>query len=360
MRAFNGAIQGAKLRNVSLLPVTEVSPSKPRIVIVFTGGTIASTLDREFGGVVPSLSGGEILDLIPGLHERADVVVHEYGQYPGPHITPVHMLEISRIVQGYADDPSVDGIVVTHGTDTLEETAFFLDCTVATEKTVVVIGAMRNSSEPDWDGPRNLRDAIIIAAHSTVRGNGVVIALGGMINAASEVSKTDTEDLTTFASFDFGPLGKISNDHLVMHRGPLHRATYSVETLPRFVPLLKCFAGIDETLFNASRQLGCEGIVVEAFGVGNVTPRIADAMMSAVQDGLPVVLVSRCPVGRIAHTYAYAGAGMHLHKAGVIFADYLNGQKARIKLMCALGAGLSLDGIRRTFEWVDAMEGASS
>lgn len=329
---------------------------RPRVVIIFTGGTIASKLDKEWGGVVPSMSGGEILAQIPGIHDVADILIHEYGTLPGPHITPARMLEISRIVQGYADDTSIDGIVITHGTDTLEETAYFLDCTVDTAKPVIVIGAMRNSSEPDWDGPRNVRDAVTVAANPGVSGLGVMVCLGGMLTAASEASKTDTEDLNTFTSFDFGPLGRVTNGHLLIHRRPLHREVFKVGELPSSVPLLKSYAGMDGMLVRACREQGAQGLVVEAFGVGNVTPPVYYELSEAVAAGLPVVLVSRCPVGRIEHTYAYEGAGRHLHEAGVIFADYLNGQKARIKLMCALGAGLTVDGIRVAFEWADAAE----
>lgn len=327
---------------------------RPHVVIIFTGGTIASTLDREWGGVVPSMSGGEILARIPGVRSIADITVHEYGTLPGPHMSPDRMLELATIIRRYADDPSVTGVVVTHGTDTLEETAYFLDCTVDTPKPIVVIGAMRNSSEPDWDGPRNVRDAVTVAANPAVRDMGVVICLGGAITAASEASKTDTQDLSTFTSFDFGPLGRITNGVLILHRRPLHRETYPVRTLPTFVPLLKSYAGMDGTLIEACRERGAAGIVIEAFGVGNVTPPVYYALRDAVSAGLPVVLVSRCPVGRIEHIYAYEGAGRHLHEAGVIFADYLNGQKARIKLICALGAGRSVAEIRRSFEWADA------
>ena len=330
--------------------------ARPRLVIVFTGGTIASKLDREWGGVVPSLSGGEILSQIPDVQDVADITIHEYGTFPGPHITPERMLEISRIVQSYADDDKVDGVIVTHGTDTLEETAYFLDCTVQTEKPIVVIGAMRNSSQPDWDGPRNVRDAIHVAAHEDARGLGVVVCLGGIVTAASEASKTDTDDLTTFQSFDFGPLGRVTNGHLLVHRRPLHREVFDVRSLPSFVPLLKCYAGMDGSLIAASREAGAAAIVIEAFGVGNVTPPVFYELVRCVEQGLPVILVSRCPVGRIEHTYAYEGAGRHLHAAGVVFADYLNGQKARIKVLCALGAGFDVRAIRTSFEWVDAME----
>ena len=303
------------------------------------------------------MSGGEILARIPGIRSVADIVVHEYGTFPGPHMTIERMLDVARIVSEYVDDPTVDGVVVTHGTDTLEETAYFLDSAIETSKPIVVIGAMRNSSEPDWDGPRNLRDAVTVAAFQGARDLGVLVCLGGVITAASETSKTDTQDLTTFTSFDFGPIGRIANGVVFIHRRPFHRESYPVQSVPAFVPLLKSYAGMDSTLIDACMRGGCAGLVIEAFGVGNVTPPVYAALKKAADEGGPVVLVSRCPVGRVEHIYAYEGAGKHLHAAGIIFADYLNGQKARIKLICALGAGLDTARIRAAFEWVDAGSG---
>ncbi len=328
----------------------------PKIVVVFTGGTIASALDEAFGGVVPTLSGGQILERIPEAHELAALTVHEFGTYPGPHMTPDRMLDLRNVVQAYANDSTVHGIVITHGTDTLEETAYLLDSTLHTDKPVVVIGAMRNSSEPDWDGPRNLRDAILLAAHPASRNMGTMVCLGGEILAASEATKADTQDVSTFASLNFGPLGRVTNGHVLYHRRPLHREVFSVTSLPPFVPLLKCYAGMDRWLVDACVHHGASGLVIEAFGVGNVTPQVYYALVDAVGKGLPVVLVSRCPVGRVEHVYAYEGAGLQLHRAGVIFADYLNGPKARIKLLCAVGAGSSLEEIRQSFEWVERVE----
>jgi L-asparaginase len=326
---------------------------KPRVAVIFTGGTIAMKLDEGFGGIVPSLSATQILDAVPSAGELADIEAYEFGRFPGPHVTPDLMLKISNIATSFAERDDIDGIIVTHGTDTLEETAFFLDCTVRTEKPIVVVGAMRNSSEPDWDGPRNLRDALIIAGHSGFRSMGTLVCLSDVINAASEVSKTDTNELNTFASFDFGPVARIINQKLTIYRSPLHREQFSITSLPAFVPLLKCYAGMDGNLVQMCINAGASGIVIEAFGVGNVPPPVYYALLEAVSKGIPVVLVSRCPVGRIEHVYAYEGAGKWLHDAGVIFADYLNGQKARIKLMIALGAGYSIEQIRNSFEWAE-------
>jgi L-asparaginase len=326
--------------------------SKPTVAIVFTGGTIASRIDEAFGGIVPQLSGAEILDTVPGIKESFHIEVCEYGRFPGPHITPEKMLEISGVVQGLLQKPDVSGVVVTHGTDTLEETAYFLDCTIRSSKPVVVVGAMRNSSEPDWDGPRNLRDAIALAAHKSAHDIGVVVCLAGTINAASEVAKTDTEEVNTFRSFDFGSIGRITNNEVFIYRKAVHREQFALQRLPEHVPLLKCYAGMDGSFVRAAANMGAEGLVLEAMGVGNVPPPVFYAVTDLVKNGIPVVLVSRCPVGRTEHVYAYEGAGKHLYDSGVIFADFLNGQKARIKLMCAIGAGMNVEQIRSSFQWM--------
>lgn len=326
---------------------------KPRVAIIFTGGTIASSLSEAFGGVVPSLSAEDILDAVPTVRQLADIEAIEYGKFPGPHMTPERMFEVSQIAQRLLAREDISGVVVTHGTDTLEETAFLLDCTIDSPKPVVVVGAMRNSSEPDWDGPRNLRDAVAIAVSPQFHGLGTLVCLAGVINAASEVTKTDTEEVNTFRSLDFGPLGRISNGKPIRYRAPVHREVFPTRRIPTNVPLIKCYAGMDGWMIRAAVERGAEGLVIEAMGVGNVPPPVYYELVAAVEGGIPVVLVSRCPVGRTEHLYAYEGAGKHLHAAGVIFADFLNGQKARIKLLCALGAGYTVEQIRSSFEWVE-------
>lgn len=325
---------------------------KKRIAIVFTGGTIASKLDEDFGGIVPSLSGSQILDAVPDIRSIADIELVEFGKYPGPHITPELMFTITKTVRALVAREEIDGVVVTHGTDTLEETAFFLDCAVNTVKPVVVIGAMRNSSEPDWDGPRNLRDAMIIASSGLFEGYGTLVCLAGLINSASEVSKTDTEEINTFRSYDFGPVARISNGDILRYRRPLHRQSFDVTRVPDFVPLFKCYSGMDGDVIDWAHERNAGGIVIEAFGVGNVPPPVFYALKRCVDSNIPVVLVSRCPVGRTEHIYAYEGAGKQLYDAGVIFSDFLNGQKARIKLICALGSDYPREKLRSIFEWV--------
>ena len=329
----------------------QIAQHKPTVAVIFTGGTISMKVDREFGGVVPKLSAAEILGTVQSIHEIATIIPIEFGRYPGPHVTPDIMLSLSDVVREQLTKPEIDGVVVTHGTDTLEETAYFLDLTCKSEKPIVVIGAMRNSSEVDWDGPRNLRVGVMLAGNPALQGYGTIVCLSETLNAASEVSKNDTTKLNTFESLDFGPLGRISHDTLMLYRKPLHREYFSVETLPDFVPLLSCYAGMDGRQIRQCREAGAQGIVIEAFGAGNVPPAVYYELIAAVQSGIPVVLVSRCPVGRIEKVYAYEGAGKHLHDNGVIFADFMNGQKARVKLCICIGAKFSMEQIRNSFEW---------
>lgn len=329
----------------------ESEQQKPRVGIVFTGGTISMKIDREFGGVVPKLSAAEILDTVQSIHEIAEIEPIEFGRYPGPHITPEIMLKLSVVVQKLLDRNDIEGVVVTHGTDTLEETAYFLDLTCSSEKPIIVIGAMRNSSEQDWDGPRNLREGVRLAASKKLRGYGTIVCLSETINAASEVSKNDTSELNTFESLDFGPLGRISHGSIMLFRKPLHREHYTINSVSEYVPLLSCYAGMDGRQIAQCVEAGAKGIVIEAFGAGNVPPAVYYELVNAVQKNIPVVLVSRCPVGRIEKVYAYEGAGKHLHDNGIIFADYLNGQKARLKLSIMISAGSTMEEIRTAFEW---------
>ncbi|MDX1702147.1 MAG: asparaginase, partial [Melioribacteraceae bacterium] len=243
----------------------------------------------------------------------------------------------------------IDGIILTHGTDTLEETAYFLDLTVETTKPIVVIGAMRTSSEEDWDGPKNLIDAIHICNNENSRGIGILVCLNGEINAASEVTKTHTEDIETFMSLDFGALGYVDRGKVWFNRMPRKLEVLETDNINSNVDIVKVYTGISENIFKMLADSGVEGIVVEALGVGNVPPLAFEGIKYALSKDIPVVLVSRCPAGETIDTYSYSGAGKWLKKEGVIFSDYLNGQKARIKLIIALGAGCGVAELSRLF-----------
>jgi L-asparaginase len=307
------------------------------ILIVFTGGTFSMRIDEKTKSAVPFFHGEELLRLIPDLNKLANISVYEFGNYPGPHVTPELMLELSKKIKTLIEEGNFDGVIITHGTDTLEETAYFLDLTIKTEMPIVLIGAMKTSSEPDWDGPRNLIDAIHICNNPNSRDLGVLVCLNGEINAASEVTKTHTEDIETFHSLDFGALGFVEKGKVVYNRLPRKLETIVTEKIKSNVDLIKVYAGMNEKFFKFSADSKVDGVVVEAMGVGNVPPAAFEGIKYIVEKNIPVVLVSRCPAGETLDIYGYPGAGKWLKKAGVIFSDYLNGQKARIKLIICLG-----------------------
>lgn len=321
-----------------------------KILVVFTGGTFSMMIDEKTGGAVPRYSGIELLGMMPEVKSLAEIECLDFGKYPGPHITPELMLDLSKKINSKLKADKFDGVIVTHGTDTLEETAYFLDLTIRTEIPIVVIGAMKNSSEPDWDGPRNLIDALHICLNGNSINLGVLVCLNGEINAASEVTKIYSDSVESFKSLDFGNLGFVQNGRVIFNRLPRRLETIETGKINSNVDLLTVYAGMDEKFFKFSADSKVDGIVVEALGVGNVPPPAFEGIKYAVEKGIPVVLTSRCPAGETDYIYSYPGAGKHLHDLGVIFSDYLNGQKARVKMMIVLGLTNKIEEIRKYFE----------
>jgi L-asparaginase len=321
-----------------------------KILIVFTGGTFSMMIDKTTGGAVPRYSGVELMDMIPEAKSLAKIECFDFGKYPGPHVTPELMLDLSKKINAKLQANKFDGVIVTHGTDTLEETAYFLDLTIKTDIPIVVIGSMKNSSELDWDGPRNLINALHICLNDNSKNLGVLVCLNGEINAASEVTKIYSDSVESFKSLDFGTIGFVQNGRVIFNRLPMHFETIQTERIITNVDLLTVYAGMNEKFFKYSAESGVKGIVVEALGIGNVPPLAFEGIKYAIEKGIPVILTSRCPAGETDDIYSYPGAGKHLHNLGVVFSDYLNGQKARIKLMIVLGLTNKLDEIRKYFE----------
>ncbi|MGH9754740.1 MAG: asparaginase, partial [Blastocatellia bacterium] len=244
---------------------------KPRLAAFFTGGTISMRFDPATGGAVPTLSGEEIIAQVPGLDEIADFDVIDFGKWPGPHVTPSRMMELARAAREKLADESVAGAVVTHGTDTLEEAAYLLDLVLNEEKPVVFVGAMRNSSELSWDGPGNLRSAVRAAIDPAARGLGVIVAMNDQLIAAAEATKTHTESTDTFQSRDFGPLGFVDKDRVIVARRPVERERIVTDRIEERVDVIKMYAGADGRFINFAIDDGARGLVIEGLGRGNVT-----------------------------------------------------------------------------------------
>ncbi len=307
-------------------------------------------IDPATGGPVPALSGEEILARVPGLADIADFEIVNFALLAGPHMTPAKMIELAQAVKARLTDKGIAGIVVTHGTDTLEETAYLLDLLLDDERPVVFVGAMRNSSELSWDGPGNLRSAVRVAMEANAQGLGVMVVMNDQLIAASEATKTHTESVDTFQSRDFGPLGIVDKDRVLVTRRLVKRERISTDKLEERVDLIKISAGSDGKYLSFAVESGARGLVIEGLGRGNVTVAALPAVEKAISVGLPVVITSRCPRGRVLDTYAYEGAGKQLKRMGVILGGMVPSHKARIKLMAALGAGWSVEQIRKSFE----------
>ena len=320
-----------------------------KILIVFTGGTFSMMIDEETGGAVPRYSGEELMEMMPKAKEMADISCFDFGKYPGPHVTPEIMLELSKQIQFKLSENNYDGVIVTHGTDTLEETAYLLDLTIKTDNPIVVTGSMKNSSDPGWDGPRNLLDSISVCLSSNSRNICVLVCLNGEVYAASEVTKIFSDEVDTFKSLDFGSLGFVQDGKVIYNRLPRHLEYIETDKIVTNVDLITVYAGMGEKFFKFSADSKIDGLVIEALGIGNVPPAAFGGIKYVTEKKIPVVLVSRCPAGETDDIYSYPGAGKHLHDLGVIFTDYLNGQKARIKLMLALSITSDIPELNKMF-----------
>jgi L-asparaginase len=306
----------------------------PRVALIATGGTISMQRDAERGGAVPRLTGREILDSVPGVERVARVEVYDFGTFPGPHMTVERMWELRAAIRERA--ATVDGVVVTHGTDTIEESAYLLDRSLPAEVPTVITGAMRNSSELSWDGPANLLAAVEVAASPEARGRGTMVVMDERIVQGAEVVKTHTEESGTFRSPNWGPLGIIDKGSVLFYRESRRSPTLDPPTPATPVDLVKVVAGADSRLVEASLDSGAVGIVLEALGRGNVPPAVVRGIRRWTDAGRPVVIASRSSRGRVLDSYAYPGGGHELREMGAIFADHLTGQQARIELMLVL------------------------
>jgi L-asparaginase len=311
--------------------------------------------DEKAGGAVVALRGADFLQRLtaqggPGLPR---LTAEEYGPLPSSHFTVEHLWGLRERVAAstrnqVSDRDEVDGVVIIHGTDTLEETAYLLDLTVPGDKPVVVTGAMRVSSDPGYEGMANLLAAVRVAAAAEARGLGTLVVLNDEIHAARDVTKTHSQSLDTFQSLFWGPLGRVEADRITIAR----RIERQIILCPRLEPrvyLLKLAVGMDAELLRHAVALGARGVVVESFGGGRVPPWWLAAIQEAIAHGVAVVIATRCPAGRVYDQYTFAGAFHDLLRAGCLFADGLNGPKARLRLMAALGAGKDLQETKRLF-----------
>lgn len=314
------------------------------VVVLTTGGTI-STRDTDGRGAKPALRGADLLREIPGLDAIASLTVEEFDFIPGAFMTLERIFELSRRASEIIARPEVAGLVITHGTDTLEESAYYLHLTVGGQTPVVFTGAMRNASQIGFDGYRNLYDAIRTAASPEARGRGVLAVLNEEVHSARWVTKTSGQKEDTYKSPVTGPAGLAYGDRIAFVAAPYPRRVL-LNAMDPEVDLIRLVVDADDRFLRCSLESGARGIVIEAFGGGRVPPPLLPAISDALSAGVPVVVTTRCITGEMWDGYGYQGAYRDLLARGVFFVHDLPGQKARLKLAVGLGNGLRGEALR--------------
>ncbi|MEO1768206.1 asparaginase [Candidatus Enterococcus ferrettii] len=321
-----------------------------RILILHTGGTISMSED-EHGAVRPDeknplLAAGQKLD-IP---KDVELVVEDFSNLPSPHITVEIMFDLKERIKKAVNE-EIDCVVITHGTDTLEETAYFLDVTIGNLMPIVLTGAMRSINELGSDGLYNFQSAIRVASCEDAVNQGVLVVMNDEIHSARYVTKTHTTNVATFRTPTLGPVGLVTKSKILFMQELPTATRYDVASIDAMIPIIKAFAGMQGTFFELlDHAMGVDGVVVEALGAGNLPPATLPSLQNLLNKDMPIVLVSRCFNGIAEPVYDYRGGGIELAEKGVIFCRGINSQKARIKLLIAMNANLSQEQLKQFME----------
>jgi L-asparaginase len=324
-------------------------------LLVATGGTIASKVQPD-GGVAVSLDGRELIDSVDDL-ETGDIDVLDLFQGPSWNLDLAAMSAIAAA----ARDNDADGVVITHGTDTLEETAYFVDLVAGAStdrRPIVVTGSMRNAGEPQGDGPKNLRDAFAVTGAAGAAGRGVLVVADGAVHSARWVTKTDTQAVDTFRSPGHEPVGAVNGDRVSFTGTARRGASAPVDLLATRliegpIAIVASHADADSALIDWHLDRGARGIVVEGTGAGNVNAALVPGIGHARDRGVPVVVTSRCLTGSVAPIYGGAGGGHSIAELGVVPGGDLSSRKARL----ALAVGLALEPDIAMRDWFASLVG---
>jgi L-asparaginase len=310
------------------------------IQLIFTGGTIAMRRDERAGGNVPAHDGNELVRLAPGLSALGPFVIDDWARRPACHMTQSqHWALRNHVRDVMRKGRNITGIVIAHGTDTLEETAYLLDRTLDTETPVAVTGAMLTSSDPGWDGPRNLTDAARVVAAPESRGRGAMVVFAGSVFQGREAVKVHATDPAAFGAPHGRPLAQVDERGVRFRSASGPAVRLEPEGLHVRVALVPMVVGDDGQLLDLARPVH-DGVVVVAFGSGNVPPGALPAIRRWIAEGKPVVVASRCPMGQVSPVYAFEGGGATLVREGVLPAGPRTPGQARMELIIALSTGV--------------------
>lgn len=316
------------------------------VVVVSTGGTIAMRRQPATGKLVPAVSGEELMEML-SWPEAPPLELDDFARVPSFDLHGELALALARRVSEHAKRDDVDGVVVTHGTDTMEESVYFIDRLHDSELPVVLTGAQRGAGEPDSDGPRNLRDAIRTAGSREGRSRGAMIVFAGEIHSAREARKVHTSAVRAFDSPGYGAIGHVDGGRVSFRRRPERRAPLPFPDRLARVDLIRLHAGSDAGFIRCSLEAGAQAIVLEGTGRGNANDQVVEGVREATAAAVPVVVCSRCVAGRVEPVYG-RGGGRDLADAGALFAGDLAGPKTRVLLQVALGVGLEISPVLAT------------
>ncbi len=327
-------------------------PSHPqsyrRVRILSAGGTIGMT---GGGGATPELDADQLVAGIPGLAGRQGLSAETVANKPSAHLTLDDQLRICRAARDAARRGI--GVVVTHGTDVLEETAMLADVIHGGEAPIVFTGAIRPASAPGADGPANLVDAVAVAASEEAAGLGVLVVFGGEIHHARCARKTDTTSLVAFSSPQTGPLGRVTEGHPTIWSQLPRNPPLDPPDLDRRVLIVPAMSGDDGALARAAMETDPHGVVIGTLGAGHLAPDIL-ALWADVATRIPVIAYCRPERGVVLNsTYGYAGSEIDLRGTDIVPCGFLSPQAARMKLLACLASGLSIDEVRWAFRQDD-------
>ncbi len=309
------------------------------IHVLFTGGTISMRHDAARGGNIPRHGGADLVALA-GIPSGVPYLVEDWAQMPACHLDATRLWALRNRVAAIAASGEAQGILITHGTYVLEETAYLLGRTIAAQVPIVLTGAMRTADHPQWDGGRNLRDAMRVAADAGSRGHGVMVVFAGQVFDGMEAVKMHANDPEAFAAPHGAPVGDVTPDGVRFAGAARARRTLAPAALDRRVLEVPVVVGDDGSLLDAAQELG-DGVVVVGFGSGNIPPGAVPAVERWVRAGKSVVLASRCAYGVVEPLYAFDGGGAGLVRAGAIPAGPRSPAQARMELLISLSAGVA-------------------
>lgn len=324
--------------------------AKSIVYVVGTGGTIASRYDARSGALVAAATAEDLAATVPEVAEFAELRTIEHSNVTSDIIDTPTVFGLRDVLRRVLADDQVAGAVVTHGTATLEETAYLLDLTLGGEKPVVLTGAMRNIIEKDADGPRNILDSAMVAVHPDSRVRGVLVCLNGEIHSARDAVKAHANRVNAYVSRDGGPVGAVFKDGVIFFSRPERRLHLEVDHVKENVQLVTMAQGANDLLLRACIREKVDGIVIEGVGAGNVNLPFYGAVCDALAGGIPVVIGLRIWGGTPYHAKGHQGSFRSMTERGAISAGYLSGAKARILLMVALAHTKERNALREIFQ----------